>query len=82
MSQEYEGEDLNVIAARAERDLNSDRAKQGHRADDATTGNTSGQGGQGGGVSGSGPGQFGASDSTKVYLSFNAFKGMELTECK
>lgn len=63
-SQDYEGEDLGVIAARAERDLNSDAAKQGHRIDDATKGNTTGQGGQGSGVSGPKPGQFGASDST------------------
>lgn len=66
MSQEYEGEDLNVIAQRAERDLNSDDAKGGARTDDASKGNTHGQGGQGSGVSGPGQGKLGASDSTKV----------------
>ena len=68
MSQDYAGEDPNVIAQRAEQDLNSDWAKHGHRVDDASKGNTHGQGGQGGGVSGRGQGQFGASDSTKVAI--------------
>lgn len=66
MSKAYEGEDLNAIAQRAEQDLDSEWAKHGHRVDDASKGNTAGQGGQGGGVSGRGQGQFGASDSTKV----------------
>jgi hypothetical protein len=69
MSQEYAGEDPNVIAKRAEQDLNSDWAKHGHRSDDASKGQTHGQGGQGAGVSGRGPGQYGGSDSTKVNIS-------------
>ena len=67
MSKEYEGEDLNVIAARAERDVNSEENKHGVGTDDAAKGNTAGQGGQGGGVGGPGPRKQGASDSTKVY---------------
>lgn len=72
MSQEYEGEDLNVIAARAERDMNSEANKQGAGTDDAAKGNTSGQGGQGSGVSGPGPGKRDASDSTKVSITNSA----------
>ena len=35
MSQEYQGQDPNEIAAQAERDLNSRWAKEGHRVDKA-----------------------------------------------
>lgn len=40
MSAAYEGQDLNTIAKQAERDLNSQGAKQEHRVDDTSRGAT------------------------------------------
>lgn len=38
MSAAYQGQDLNTIAKEAERDLNSQGAKQQHRVDDTSRG--------------------------------------------
>ena len=53
MSAEYEGKDLNQIAAEAEQDVNSRWAKEGHRADDDKAAQSA---------------KYGASDSTKVSV--------------